>query len=1088
LQCLPHFLQKKGLLHIFYAQNTGRNLMKKNYVMQFSPFFLLRKGAQRAVFCRRRPRAAEQRALMLALGVAVALALSFSALQAQTVPRSPKEILDSKGKDIWLAFPRNHHDGLGSFDRLYISIAAERATRGKIEYTGNGRKIERSFFIAADNIETFEFSFWDLELSAQGISRNAFHITADEEVTVYGLNMANTTSDAFLAFPTDVLGKEYIIASYTSNVLFQTGLNMRFINRAQSTMSQFAVLAVADSTIVRITPKHKTWSGDSATYSILLNEGEGYLVSVVPSEENVLVDFTGSRVSASKPVAVYGGHERAAIPSYSGASRDHLVEQMLPVEVWGKTAFIAPYPTPASGRVDVSGRDFARIIAGGDSCSVWINGRFTARLQAGEIYDFAISTEALIVTSEPAAILGYKASGPNFQGALGDPFLAAIPPAEQFLTRYRFVCVQGTQPFSGRTEPAFQEHYVSIVVPTTKATTVVLDGSPVSMNTFQPIANTGYSYANIALAEGAHSVQADTAFGVTVLGYGRANSYGYIGGQRFERDLRPPEIVARPSCRGITGTIYDSALADSKLFFYDTLRAAQQNLRFRFGDLPRPADSLAFEAELINPYEDGFVGLIAVDSLELRTVKRIVAPGFTVHMDPSIRTEAVVSTSSVLRLASGKDYCFRLNVTNYGSTRQSIESLGFARRTPEFFTPTFSQALVIEPNTSATIEYCFRAERDGFYQDTLTLNNGCRERKILALQIEAAEDKLPPEVTRSEDDCRRVITLESKDDRRFDAGLAEVAVETINMSVQQSVVGDAATAPDSAKRSIRLTLTALDPRADAVFSARFVDSVGNVALIRDTVPGFTLRFFASPDTISGVFSALFSPNDAPLNGANAAQYEYRFSGVNATSLTCGTIMAFNTGIVPFVLEQSFMRQNLRFSFPPSQFPFVVLPGELKPFTVCFNPERITWYRDTALVSKFCVSDEILLWGEGLAGVRVAGSRCDADIRLSAPSGRFGVAGAPPSPGAEGLQVAHFPDPADNAVTLRVEIPKPQTISLRLYSMTGAAVASLPAQRLNEGVWDITLALHGVETGAYICEILSDNPDYRRWTGLVRIAR
>jgi hypothetical protein len=141
------------------------------------------------------------------------------------IPISPKTIRDSKGKDFWLGFPRNHHDGNSTYDRLYINIVSERATQGKIEYTQAGRQRVQTFSVAANDIYTFELPYFDMELSQQGFMRNTFHITANEEVTVYGLSIANTTSDGFLAFPTDVLGREYIIASYPSNILYQNNGN-----------------------------------------------------------------------------------------------------------------------------------------------------------------------------------------------------------------------------------------------------------------------------------------------------------------------------------------------------------------------------------------------------------------------------------------------------------------------------------------------------------------------------------------------------------------------------------------------------------------------------------------------------------------------------------------------------------------------------------------------------------------------------------------------------------------------------------------------------------------------------------------------
>jgi hypothetical protein len=1013
--------------------------------------------------------------------LAIALCITLPhILSAQTIPISPKTIKDSKGKDFWLAFPRNHHEnGGGSLDKIYISIVSERATQGKIEYIHEGKTRTQAFALVANDVYTFEQPYFGLELEGQTISRTTFHITSDEEVTVYGLSLATTTSDAFLAFPTDVLGREHIIASYPTNI--RSNQN-NFLDIRQSTVSQFAIVAPYDSTVVSITPTVKTWNNDTTTYSIVLNRGEGYLVSLYPSIQNVRWDFTGSRVISSKPVVVYGGHERAAIPVSQQVSRDYLIEQMLPIEVWGKTALVAPFPTPTRGDVpETRGCDLVRVIAGYNNTVVTVNNVTVATLQTGGFYEMAITTSASIVTSEPSIVASYKCSA---TANIGDPFLAIIPPVEQFLTRYRFVCVQGTQVANnttGRTEPAFREHYVSIVVPSTKATSVLLNGQRLSLQNFRRIHETNYSYASIPLFEGIHNISADTTFGITVTGYGRANSYGYIGGQRFETDIRPPQFAVRRSCTGIDGTIFDSSYTDSKIFYYDTLRAAQRNVRFRFGNLPRPADSLTFQADLLNPYEDGIVGLIAVDSLDLRSVQPVVVPGFTVHQDSTIRNDAVVSTTSILRLATGRDYCFRLNVKNYGSTNQTVQRVGFTQNLPQFSSTSF-RPIRIEPRSQGTLEYCFRTDQDGIFTDTLTINNGCLTRKIIAIRIEARQDRLAPTlaITRNADTCGRTITLETTDNRTFDAGLASVSLNLINMTARQEFIGIVNQVPDSTKRPLRITLTVNDPRADGVYAVRLTDSVGNQRLVSDTIPGFTARFLASQDTSSGILRGIIE-NTLVRN-------EYKFQSVNATSLTCGTIAVQNTGIVPFILDQPFISRNIQLSLPISQFPLIIPAGQTRLLTVCFNPSLVAQYRDTLTVSKYCVTEQIALIGEGLAGEQIVGTRCKADVRVSPQFGtRVNPTANIPNTSTERLQIRHFPDPANTQITLHIEVPETEILSVKLHSMVGVEIASLPKQVFTQGAWELDLHLTSVESGTYYCEVFSAI-SARRWTGLVRVVR
>ena len=62
-----------------------------------------------------------------------------------------------------------------------------------------------------------------------------------------------------------------------------------------------------------------------------------------------LCDLTGTYISSSKPIAVYSGNVRAAVPS-SRTSRDHLVEQMIPVRTWGTEFPVMASPKNNDGK------------------------------------------------------------------------------------------------------------------------------------------------------------------------------------------------------------------------------------------------------------------------------------------------------------------------------------------------------------------------------------------------------------------------------------------------------------------------------------------------------------------------------------------------------------------------------------------------------------------------------------------------------------------------------------------------------------------------------------------------------------------
>ncbi|MCX7736491.1 MAG: IgGFc-binding protein, partial [Candidatus Kapabacteria bacterium] len=206
---------------------------------------------------------------------------------------------DSKGTDFWLTFMPNFHNGRTNFppeipnDSIYIFITSEVPTKGKITFKNfNNQTFTQDFTITdPSKIYVFKRHYYDFELrgyndSGNNWSRNqnetpavqTFNITSDDEVTVYALSQAVTTSDAFLVLPTDVLGDEYLVMSYNSDGRNAVG-NSR-------TPSQFVIVAVEDSTRVRIDPATETYSNGLNIQNITLQKGQAYLVQARISSSN----------------------------------------------------------------------------------------------------------------------------------------------------------------------------------------------------------------------------------------------------------------------------------------------------------------------------------------------------------------------------------------------------------------------------------------------------------------------------------------------------------------------------------------------------------------------------------------------------------------------------------------------------------------------------------------------------------------------------------------------------------------------------------------------------------------------------------
>ncbi len=405
---------------------------------------------------------------------------------------------DSKGTEFIFAFQNNHP---GTTD-LLLYITSEQNTQGIVEVPGIG--FSETFTVAAGAVTTLELPAEVKNLPANGQASLGIHVVADAEVTIYGMNLQQYTSDAFLALPIDALGVEYMATSYDGLAQFAS-LNLS---------SQIAIVSTADNTLVEIIPAADV--GDrlaGESFTVTLDQFEVYQLS------SNTADLTGTLVRSGSPVAVMSGHKCADVPSLSRSPTggrigwcDHLVEMMPAVSTWGQSFSIIPLATRLSGSV-------VRVLARENGTRVSFNEAQGITLNAEEIYE-TINNEFLEISASAPVMVTQYSPGKALDGVPADPFMTLIPPNEQFLSSYTF-----TTPMSG-----FVSNFVNIIVPTTAISSLLLDGVPVNPGLFSVIGPSGFSGAQLPLSLGSHRVTADQPFGIYVYGFNNFDSYGYPGG------------------------------------------------------------------------------------------------------------------------------------------------------------------------------------------------------------------------------------------------------------------------------------------------------------------------------------------------------------------------------------------------------------------------------------------------------------------------------------------------------------------------------------------------------------------------------
>lgn len=400
--------------------------------------------------------------------------------------------MDSRGTEFMFAFPPNYTNS----GNLSLFISSESDASGTVEIPGLS-------FVQPISIRANEVTQVTLPRNAQHTAANSIkslgiRVVTDQEVTVYGLNQFQYSTDAFLALPVDVLGLEY--------------LNISYQGLGGSYPSQMLVTGVYDGTEVTITPATATTGRAAGTpFNLTLNAGDSYLLQATSG------DLTGTTVNATSPVSVMGAVKCVNVPVGYGAC-DHIVEMLPPVATWGQSFVTIPLATRKKGEV-------FRILASEDNTQITVNRDPVATLQRGQHHEIILTAPSEITANAPVLLAQYS-PGQSFDGVISDPFMMLIPPSEQFLNSYNFATL--TQ------SVGFRNSFVNVMAPTGALDSMLLDNTPVDKTLFQPVGQTGFSSAQIALEPGSHNIRSLESFGIYVYGFGSYDSYGYPGGMSFD--------------------------------------------------------------------------------------------------------------------------------------------------------------------------------------------------------------------------------------------------------------------------------------------------------------------------------------------------------------------------------------------------------------------------------------------------------------------------------------------------------------------------------------------------------------------------
>jgi len=470
----------------------------------------------------------------------------------------------TKGTDFWFGFMENYlGDDTASTDRMKVYITTDfLPASGTVSVPLGGWS--QNFNVASNSTTEITIPTAVAMCTAtDAIENKGVHVTSDNAVSVYQLNYVQYTSDANIIIPITSLGKRYRTTTYQPSSAVATWTEV--------SVSELVVVAAYDSTVIRIVPKCNTQGGHGANvpFTVTLNQGEVYPIKSYPSSSysltGTLIEIDTTAVNNCKTFAVFSGNLCGFVPGDSCCC-NHICEQMMPINSWGKQYVTVPLKTRAS--------DVFRIVGQQNGTIFTINGGPPHGVNAGGFDEEDISVATFIDSNYPISVAQFSKSAGTDGNVNSDPFMIMINPLEQTIKRIVF---------NSFVTPIISSYYVNIVSKTAYTNLVTLDGASISSSFSTVSGNTLYSYAQVTISQGNHILSSDSGLIANVYGYGWYETYGYIAGATV-KNLDISYSIITPSDTLKYFDLVDTICKSTPLTFSATSNPYITDYFWNFGD------------------------------------------------------------------------------------------------------------------------------------------------------------------------------------------------------------------------------------------------------------------------------------------------------------------------------------------------------------------------------------------------------------------------------------------------------------------------------------------------------------------------
>lgn len=418
--------------------------------------------------------------------------LASVSLRAQSVDSCPT--MTSKGTDFWVMFLYNMHVSNSSLpsSRKIIVAGDQDASIHIISPSG----VNDSFNLVGGSYND-QHEYGSNVLTVATPFNGGYHITSTQPIFAYARNHVESTHDYATLIPTYALDTHYIVQDYPSQMY---GGEVGFVATDDNTTLTMTVPCNISGTNIT--------AGTTLTPTLM--QGQSYMLLGVGS-------FSGMEVTSNgKPFAMFQGGWNPSVPENVSGGRDHIYEQALSPQSWGKEFLVMSTAEQSVNQI--------RITASEDNCSVSCNGSSLGTLSAGQTLAQSCTANSTyyISANKPVMVVLYLGSF-SVSGNTGDPASVIIPPLNRGVCESHFV-LHNTSSLS--------THRLCIICDTAYCNGLTLDGNTIAPSESEV---NGFRLYRVNTVQGGHTLQNSMGpFIAYAYGLGHYEGYAFPLGFRLD--------------------------------------------------------------------------------------------------------------------------------------------------------------------------------------------------------------------------------------------------------------------------------------------------------------------------------------------------------------------------------------------------------------------------------------------------------------------------------------------------------------------------------------------------------------------------